>query len=323
MQNAKDNSVPSLRLPSNLPDKRAIKSEDQYFPEEWQREYSVYEYLGSLSIDALCKRHNDILRNMRALTSSDRDIIPIESPLSSWYWYRKEHQTRCEMAKRGIKLPDALSDIPLEVPTNHSVLYRPAHPNASDVLYRYGALNHCRDLLTKGEFQLKPASEMSKYEGDAARYDIETEKSRFTQGEHVKITTESGQIIPVIGDVTHTTSLPNYYLYCTSADYDDALLAEFGGACVIIKNPEEFSRRLEKWGGQYLVGWNLYDLPVEYYDPYEPIRNQRIDAGFYKRIEFAYQREFRFVFHHPRGVEAQETLTVKLGNIEDIAELAV
>ena len=44
--------------------------------------------------DRLVKRYSEIARNMAALVSEDRYVIPIRSFLSAWYWYRKEHQTR-------------------------------------------------------------------------------------------------------------------------------------------------------------------------------------------------------------------------------------
>ncbi len=314
--------APALQLPNNMPDKQAIKSDTQYLPEMWELEYSCYEYLDSLSDDALYKRHQAIIKNMRALTSSDRHIIPIECGfLSSWYWYRKEHQTRCEMVKRNLPMPQAIAELPIQLPTNHAVAIRPTHPNACNVLYRFTEPQYAEKLLRKGVLYLKCASEMVAHKGHEARYDIETEKSRITLGKHTKITTMDGKAIPIIGDVTHTRSLPDYYLYCMSLDYDKTLLEEFGGACVLIKEPKEFSRRLEEWGKRNLYGWNFFDLPVEYYDPYELIRNQHIDARLSKRIEFAYQREFRFLFFHSLGVPAKKMPPIEIGSIEDIAEI--
>jgi len=315
--------VPALNLPQNMPTKKAIRSDVQYLPEMWELEYAGYEYLASHSDASLYERHKALTKNMMALTSPDRDIVPIESFLSSWYWFRKEHQTRCEIAKRNLPAPDAVKDIPLEFPTNNQTHIRPTSPNACNVLYRFTEPKYAEALLMRGSLYLKCASEMEKHEGHNARYDIETKKSRYTLGKHTKILTEDGKALPIIGDVTHTRSLPDYYLYCVSADYDRALLHEFGGACVIIKDPQEFSRRLQAWGRKQLVGWEFYDLPVEYYDPYEPIKDQRIDTGFSKRIEFAYQREFRFIFFNPDGTAATALSPIEIGSIEDIAEIMI
>lgn len=314
--------APALPLPNKMPNKKAIRSDTQYLPEMWEFEYSVSEYLSSLSDDDLYKRHQALIKNMRALTSSDRHIIPIEAGfLSSWYWYRKEHQTRCEMAKRNLPMPQFIVGIPIEQPTNHSVAVKPIHPNAGNVLYRFTEAQYAEKLLKQGSLYLKCASEMVEHEGHEARYDVETEKSYITLGKYTKITTLDGRPINFIGDVRYTTTLPDYYLYCMSADYDETLLNEFGGACVLIKSPREFSARLKEWGKKNLSGWDFFDLPVKYYDPYELIGRQHIDAGLSKRIEFAYQREFRFLFLPPAGGKAQKIPPIEIGSIEDIAEV--
>ncbi len=321
MQTKKIICAQPLKLPPSIPARQAIQSDTAYLPEMWELQYSCYEYLDSLSEQDLYARHEFLMKNMRALTSPDRHVIPVESFLSSWYWYRKEHQTRCEMAKRGLEAKTAIEGLPLEFPTNHCAAIRPSSPNACNVLYRYTSAEHAKDLLTKGRLLLKPASEMAKYEGDKARQDIETTKSYYTQGKHVKIITAGGKALPVIGDVTHSRTLPDYYLYCVATDYDPILLNEFGGACVVIKDPKEFAHRLNGWMNNNLPAWTFHYLPVEYYDPYEKGRNQHIDAGLSKQIEFAYQREFRFVLLSPRGNTATGIQEVELGSLEDIAEI--
>lgn len=103
--------VPSLHLPESLPHSEAIHSFGNnlhsYEPVFWELQYKVCRYLERVPDGLLIERYKDILRNMRALISRERDIIPIQSFLSSWYWFCKEHQTRLEFSLREVSLPVA------------------------------------------------------------------------------------------------------------------------------------------------------------------------------------------------------------------------
>src|ERR1051326_6733172 len=92
--------IESLPLPATLPHPDAMKSwghnKASYEPEIWEFEYRAHRYLGRVSDDELHVRYDSIARNMQSIVSADRDVIPIITFLSSWYWYRKEHQARFE-----------------------------------------------------------------------------------------------------------------------------------------------------------------------------------------------------------------------------------
>ncbi len=105
--------IDNLTLPTELPTDQAIKSWGQnihdYEPEFWEFQYERYRYLKNINNEALYKRYEDIRRNFEILTSKERNIIPINSFLSSWYWFRKEHQTRYELFLKKLSLPAPLS----------------------------------------------------------------------------------------------------------------------------------------------------------------------------------------------------------------------
>jgi len=63
-------------------------------------EYRAMRFLRRASDVYLKWRYRSIVRNLETLVSEDRDIIPIQSALSSWYWFRKEYHTRLEMHLR-------------------------------------------------------------------------------------------------------------------------------------------------------------------------------------------------------------------------------
>src|SRR5213594_2608610 len=104
--------IPSLTLPPILHTPAAIRScgdnHQNYEPEFWEFQYEVYRYLVRVAPQDLAERYRALIRNMRTLIKSERHVIPIQSFLSSWYWYRKEHQTRLEFAMRRVNPPVAL-----------------------------------------------------------------------------------------------------------------------------------------------------------------------------------------------------------------------
>jgi len=165
------------------------------------------------------------------------------------------------------------------------------------------------------------ASRYEELEGDKAREDDELNKYAFASGEKIRITTQNGDNLPILGNLTRTAPSQNYYTYCTACDWDPRLQNEFGGACAVITNVAEFSNRLNKAANEILDGWYFYHNPVEYYDPYDIPINRRIDPATFKDFRFANQREYRFLWMHMEDVEAEGFLELDLGCLNDIAKL--
>jgi hypothetical protein len=317
--------VPSLTLLASLPHTNAMKSfgsnRHAYESEFWELQYQAYRYLGRMSDADLVVRHESIIRNMKALLTTDRDIIPIQSFLSSWFWFRKKHQTRLEFLLRGISVP-APPDAGSLTSTLSAAPIRPLHPNAADVLFRYGQRKDLSSMLSDGAIRIGPASHYKNMQGDLARFDEECSKTSLLPGQHTRVTTMDGRNIPVIGDVSRSVSAPNYYALCMSCDWDLSLFDDFGAdCCVIIKDPETFAVRLETTFAPVLPGWYFHHNPVEYFDPYETTRNGYFDATMCKDFRFAYQREYRFLWFSQQGEEAGDFKFGKVGSLGDIAEL--
>jgi len=319
--------VPSLCLPKFLPHENSIRSFGDnlhsYEPEFWEFQYQCYRYLERAPDTVLVARYKDILRNMKALVSRDRDVIPIQSFLSSWYWFRKEHQTRLEFSLRHTALPVMP---PMEVMFDNVAVgapARPAHPNAGDILFRYDRRTYIEPLANEGLIRIRPASGFKSLENDRARQDNECEKVAFLPGAHTRITTRDGVNMPIVGDVKKMVSLPDYYAFCMTCDWDLDLFADFDGAdsCIVIKNVEEFARRIERTAAEQLPNWYFHHSPVEYFDPYERVRNEYLDAGMSKDFRFAYQREYRFLWF-PKDAEVADGFKfLALGSLRDLAEV--
>lgn len=317
--------VPSLSLPASLPQPDAMKTlgsnQHAYEPEFWELAYQTYRYLGGVPDSHLVARHKSIIRNMKALLTADRDVIPIQSFLSSWFWFRKEHQTRLEFFLRGIDVPTPPDGASL-TSTLSTAPSRPLHPNAADVLFRYGQRDHLSSMLSDGVIRIGPASRYKNMEGDPARFDEECSKAYFLPGRYARVIAADGRNIPILGDVSSSVGGPNYYAFCLSCDWDSSLFKDFAAdSCLIIKDPEMFARRLEMALAPVLPGWHFHHNPVEYFDPYERARNEYIDPAMSKDFRFAYQREYRFIWFSERGEDAGDFMLGSIGPLGDIAEL--
>lgn len=319
--------IPFPLLPEKLPHLEAITSfgDDlaNYDPQFWSLQYETYRYLERMSDQALDGRHQDIIRNMRALISGERDLIPIQSFLSSWYWYRKEHQTRLELALRG-RIPACTMPIEVRLNINSSdAPCRPQYPNSGEVLFRYSKRAYCDEALYMGRIRIQPSSIYAEASNNRARRDDERTKESFLPGGHTKITTHLGQVLPILGDVSVAVSMQDYYVLSMACDWDRDLFGAFNSdACFIIKNVDSFVSRLEGESSARLRNYFLFHNPVEYFDPYERPVNQLFDPCFSKDFRFAYQREYRFIWlpQNTQGVSGCRYL--ELGNLEDLAVIS-
>lgn len=315
--------IASLLLPTRLPRLDALRSWGQapssYEPEVWEFEYRVHRYLRHLSEEELAARYDATVRNLLSLVNVERHVIPIHTFLSSWYWYRKEHLTRYEFFLRGLRLHRSLP-----VVNGRELDEAPARqraPNAGDVLFRYGSQRWMRELLDFGRLRMLAARDYAQMELDPARQDDELAKHAFSPGEYVTVTMPDGNVARPIGDVRSSHSGTDYFVYCVSNEWDVDLFDDFGvDACVIIKDADAFSQRLEKAGKQLLPDWYFHHNPVEYFDTYERRPKERIDNAMSKDFRFAYQREYRFLFAG-FGKEAMGAQYLELGPLHDIAEL--
>ena len=315
----------SLKLPDTFPHEEAIKSWNQnihdYEPEFWEFQYEIYRYLKNVSNENLINRYKELCRNFEVLTGRERHIIPVNSFLSSWYWYRKEHQTRYELFLRELPLPVSKPKPRQEF----KGLFSSGLPNSGDVLFRYGHIRYMKQIVEEGKIRISPASKYNDGCMLDPRTDDEMNKHCWTLGEHIKIETQDGKQIPIIGDLKRTTSASNnYYTLCFSCDFEPMNFELFGyDSCVVINNPDEFAFRLERGTKSILPRWYFHHNPIEYFDPYEPIKNQYFSATMCKDFSYAYQKEYRFLWDPFKNGNAEDYFEVNLGSLRDICELYV
>ncbi len=304
-------------------------SDPRHDAELWRILYECSAYLEYVSDDALDKRYTGIINNVHHLVCQLRDARPESAHfVSSWWWLKAKFQTDCEYSRRKRVLPMSAN---LPALPDREVPYNPPHPNASNFIVKYGDASWLEPMLKNGAIRISPAS---KYKGevsetDAARHDDELNKHRFTSGTDARITIlRTGRTVPIIGNIRRTVSAPNYYVLCCSNEFDYRLFsafknsqAEAADTCLVIRDVAEFKRRLEIAAQSRLPGWYYFSGAVEYYDPHNLVVNQLMSAGLSKDFEYAYQREFRFLWHPLSHRGATEFFDMNIGSLEDIAEL--
>lgn len=201
------------------------------------------------------------------------------------------------------------------MPTNNS------YPSK---LYRYDEARWLESALRFGEFLIRPASHYERLEGDHARQDDERIRVRSSPAEKVQITRVSnGEKIDPIGDVTFQSKITtDYMMLCFSERWSVKLFSEFppSDACLVIHDVEKFVERLHaamevilrKWTG---IDWAGIDSRVTYGG------NSSLGVVFSKPLHFIDQQEWRFAWCPERPFKKLNSLKIRMGSIEQIAEI--
>jgi len=316
--------VPAIKASNQLPTKEAMQScsenEVAYHPELWELQYQSYRFLERVPEKELKQRHKEILKNIRVYVQPDAFKIPIINYLSSWYWLRKEHQTRLEFKLRHSPVPEVIELEKQQYSTTHNSA---RIIGKFDRLFKFSEKKYLEDALHKGNILIRPALEFRTMENDNARQDDELKKSTFMSGAYTRVLTMSGQRIPVIGNLTRSVSTQNYYAYCISSEFDHGLYSDFeADACLEIHDVASFAQRISTAAEIVLPDWEFEHLSVQYFDPYEICKNEHVDPILSKDFRFAYQKEYRFFWFSRGKFSTTGNQLLKLGNLADIAKIS-
>lgn len=307
-------------LPAELPCENALKSQKQnsgaYEPWFWEGEYFLNRYLKQMPDKDLIVRYKDILFNIQRLPLADKTNLPINWPDSTWYWLRKEHQTRLEIWERKL--------ISIETPITLQLKERSylSIADKCEKAYRYMPEAYARQFMS-GSIRVAPANDYGKIKDDAARNDIETCKTFFLPQDRITITDSGGKKMNLTSDVKVDHSGGDYHLLSTSTEWSSTMFSDFKGSthCVVIHNIEEFASRLEESAKNTYDEWHFYHNPIFYFDPYEAYLGMHIDNAAHKSFKFAYQQEYRFLWGGVEKPEMNQPKFINIGNMDDIAEL--
>jgi hypothetical protein len=250
------------------------------------------------------------------MISKSNDTIAITNFLSSWYWYRKEHQTRLELFFRGLQplshYPDGINSPSGEM-----------SPNVLAGLFRYDNKNVIVEkLLSSGSIRFRLASKFSKMEGDKARMDDECRKITRSASKGISVTTEFGTNIPIIGYLKYVHMSQDCYIFCLSTAWQRRMHEEFSSdSCLHIYDKDKFIDIIRS-ASQIQFGRGHFDCyDVQYFDPFENDVAGKIDPYLYKDFRFAYQKEYRLVWHPHDGNVQNEFRTLSVNGINSVAHL--
>jgi hypothetical protein len=298
-------------------------SEMHYVPVTWEMAYQASPYLKRSSDSDICLRYASIVRGIEVLVDDGRNRIPISSFLSSWYWFKKEHECRLELHQRKLAIPGD----PLTIAPGRRRLGAPLRtirPNSGALLFRFTYQTKARELVDTGVMRLRCAEDYAKGAATDPRTDLEQEKSALLAGERVRVSTMDGRSIDVKGDPRRTVSFPTYYLASFACDYSSLMISEFGyDSYVLIRDGDEFCRRFELAAKRQAARFIAHHNPIEYFDPFDHTLESHIDPAMSKDFRFAWQSEYRFLLmpDEPGKHVPLPHVDLELGPLNDIAEV--
>ena len=189
-------------------------------------------------------------------------------------------------------------------------------------LIKYAERQHVEDALNRGRIRVSPASSYSDPSLNAAIKDEElVSEIIFDPGQFSAYYADQGDI-PVSRPRKLIRKMDtDYYVYCTASELSTRLLLDFKkGAALVIRNPDEFLKRLDSAMEQRLSNWGSAVEYVQYYDPLQ-VTSQEIGVLMWKHFRFAYQKEVRVAWLPQEPVKKLEPIFVELGPLSDIVEI--
>jgi hypothetical protein len=199
---------------------------------------------------------------------------------------------------------------------------------SSQVFIKYGKPEYMTALHKEGRLRIQPASYYRKPTHNGAIRDDERslQVSLALSRESILNVVKNPQDVPTSLESQRFDvrfEHPNdFWLYCVSSSTESRLFVDFDAtACVIIKDREEFSRRLSAAGVKTFPGTNFQEGRAVYAIRCAP-KTARIYLPMSKHFRYAYQEEYRFVWESP-GHDPLSHADLELGSLSDISNLVL
>lgn len=311
----------------------------------WRSEYLKKRYLDMLSPEDLRRRYEMIRYNLKMVNEPMRPgPLPV---LTEKEYFMRSFVHVCEefrireltpstCIKKAVKLPPNYQQGLIAFEAGRYLANTNDPAQMPSYLVRYSSKKHITDLYNDGSLIVRPGSFYSRNK-DLTDTQTDQELERFYEAHpsEVKITDpKTGQDIPALGNVTFTTkSEVDYWQYSMSTVFDVRLFTEYGcDACLIIKQPEEYIKRLvnafyQKVAGPHIWGW--HHQPIHYldqHDPNLPPGAKSVDVYFTKSIRYYYEKEYRIAWVPtliPVRTIEDELISLNMGPVKDICDLII
>ena len=320
----------------------------------WEKEYAEHRYMRALPMKDLNERWHDLMANMLSISDSGKIGISISS--SGIEWARYQQHLTTEAAARGLPFPHFLDTryspdwnedgFTRSVKSRHSARAFQAFEawdeevgNREFSVVKYGKRGDMERFLHFGEILVRPSTTFDDESFNRAQRDDENSVrvfgARATDGSAVP----ASQLPGWWGDrysMNEFSSVMDrdYMLYCMSITLSPTLFSQFGedyDACVLIKDMGEFVKRIDL-GTRKCFPQELFvhgHRRTTYIDPLgeipmtpEPPKTpSKIPIPFLKHFRHAYQKEYRFVWLPREPRKGLEKESVRIGSLEDIAEI--
>lgn len=324
-----------------LPNSKRARRIDWYFdvvadatPDEarercdalWRDAYAADPYLQHLTADDLRRRSVGIRTNS---LFTDRKTLPHE--LDEREWRELLEHVRYEQERRGLTFSDSIPVAERLAAWPRLDIVRKAFARYSGPqgqLYKFGDIKYLEPMLREGLVRVFPAARYDDPSLLPAQRDNELERTVILDGTkmHITHTGHDGVTQPIhaIGKAEMTARVrTNFYVWCTSTTFDPRLIDDFGAnACLIFHDATTFIQRMHAAMEAALPGWVGCTTLVHYYDPVRP--GDTVLSPFDKDFNYAYQREYRFLWDPPsphRATEHLQPIDLCLGNLEDVATI--
>ncbi|TWB42588.1 hypothetical protein [Nitrospirillum pindoramense] len=323
-----------------------------------RRQYYEDRYLYHLNDEEIEERIANIIANSIHISSSG---VYSANNRYGFYWQKRLIHTLEEACLRG-KCPEASSIMLKHMPdlnffSPSSEIVSPDLSANSANLYRYDKIKYLKNLRKEGKIYLRCASTVDSSSDSARNDNNEILIEIRLPADSLNFSGRQNEV--TITDDTDTINLKiyqksDYYMFCLSQIYDWRLFGNFTGdsvandedeqiGCLVITDVNEFVRRVYDAansafaGRRYETGhsFSIVASSVKYYDPFfadecSELLSYGSNLSLFKRFEYSYQREFRFVIRpnmpdafYPQYPHDQfpqfEREFIEIGNIEDIS----
>jgi len=299
----------------------------------WKVAYRARRYLEHLTKEELGQRFNDIFANLLTLTLEGKLAPRPIGKGGEWLSERFAHVLE-EYALRGRRIPtgvltkDSLPKTTFPAPPRAAELERRLAKLRGPYLLKFAQKHHLSSMLAAGQWRIAPASSYQDRSLNPAQQDEELQRIAFGIPSEVELeffdhrTGKSmGKGRPSGNLQIKTEILTNYYVSCVAQANDLRLLDDWGAsACLIIREPLEFVRRVFVASKKELPGWHGFFKTVGYYDPFF-IRTKEMDPFTSKHFRYFYQSEARLLWVPGNAERDLEPVFLDIGSIDDISEL--
>lgn len=299
-------------------------------------QYRQRRYCAHLTRDELNKRIRDIMLNMLRLTGDAKvGLMPVDPAgvmwMEKWTHVLEEMVIRYGPFPSGFEsdvlhsepFPDFVSELAGKAARRMTSLkLRPGR-----IQIKLGKRDFMRALYHEGRLRIQPASFFQAPDHNGAIRDDELTigiSANLNRDAVIKFVSNPQDVPDEIPDQRLDLGLrhkSDFWLYCVTKSVEPRLFVDFeADACVIIRNPQAFQRRLFDAAASAMPEVNAHSGDAVYFDPLLPPKGIPF-IPLTKPFGYAYQQEFRYYWQPITAAAKLEHIDLSLGSLSDISEL--